>query len=640
MERIDKEKLLLRVIEISKKFIAATREELSYLDVTDYMRELSGAKYVTFNLYNSEKSNFKTVALSADKGITKPVIEAIGFNVVGQEWSEGFFAVTTFKDETAVVFQDLESVIKSNISSDRIKIIQKTLKIGQVVIINIIKGNEIMGAFILLMKKDKDFNDNNISELYASQVALLMAKTEVARKHLIMKKEYERFFTVNLDLFCIVELSGKFVKTNESWERLLGYSSAYLKDKNFIDFVHPEDIEKTKDIMAELEVKGEVYDFVNRYRCKDGSYSHVEWIAQKHGDNVYGSGRDITIKYERQKQIEFLSFYDYLTGLYNRRYMEDALKRLNSPRNLPLTLIALDINGLNLVNNAFGHKAGDRLIKQISDIIVNTSRPGDVAGRVGGDEFIMLLPNTSAQEAQKIKESMLKQAKEMDSDSYVVSFAVGYAVKTKQSQDINQIENRADQMMYDHKTKYGKIMRTETVETVLSNIFSNDITEQVHAEQVSLYCEQIATAMGLSETDVKRARFSGILHDIGKIAIPKDILTKPGTLAKKERDEIKRHPITSYNILKSADQYASLAEIVLYHHERIDGKGYPEGLKGTQIPLLSRIIAVADAYEVMTSERSYKKMMTKEEAIAELKRCSGTSFDSEIVDIFIEKVIA
>ena len=249
------------------------------------------------------------------------------------------------------------------------------------------------------------------------------------------------------------------------------------------------------------------------------------------------------------------------------------------------------------------------------------------------------MPNTDYDQAKKIKQRLMRRASQAQEDSLIVSFAIGYTVKTIPSQDIIQIEKSADRNMYRHKSKYGKHMRKQTIEAVLSNIFYKNELEEIHAERVSLYSHQIAIAMGLSSAECEDARMAGLLHDIGKITIPDDILNKSEKLSKNEWEEIKRHTITSYNILKGADEYASLAEGVLYHHERPDGKGYPEGLQDNEIPLLSKIIAVADAYESMTSNRHYRRTKTREEASKELQKFSGRQFDPEVVDVFINKVI-
>ncbi len=206
-------------------------------------------------------------------------------------------------------------------------------------------------------------------------------------------------------------------------------------------------------------------------------------------------------------------------------------------------------------------------------------------------------------------------------------------------QDIKAVMTTADNLMYKDKLKYGKAMKSQTINMVLHHINTNFEQEQRHTEKVSEYCEAIAKAMKLNKKEVGIVKNAAALHDVGKIMVPPQILNKPGKLTREEFDIIKRHPEIGYQMLKSVDDYVMLAEYVLYHHERWDGTGYPEGLSGVRIPLYSRIIAVADAFEAMTASRPYQKIKAKEEAITELIRCSDAQFDPEIVSVFVKMVL-
>ncbi len=177
------------------------------------------------------------------------------------------------------------------------------------------------------------------------------------------------------------------------------------------------------------------------------------------------------------------------------------------------------------------------------------------------------------------------------------------------------------------------------IEMVLHHINLNYTQEQLHTQKVAQYCEAIAKVMGLNSEEIGDIKNAAALHDIGKIMVPPQILNKPGKLTQEEFSIIKRHPEIGYQMLKSVDEYMMLADYVLHHHERWDGTGYPEGLRGVDIPLYSRIIAVADAYEAMTALRPYQKTKTKEEAVAELIRCADMQFDAEIVSVFVDKIL-
>ena len=378
---------------------------------------------------------------------------------------------------------------------------------------------------------------------------------------------------------------------------------------------------------------------------KDGKEIPIEDSASPIKDkdgNIKGAVivfRDFTEKRKKQKGIEYLSFHDHLTGLYNRRYMEDSIKRLDTKRNIPFSIIVTDVNGLKLTNDAYGHETGDKLLIKVAEILKKSCRKDDIICRAGGDEIAVLLPRTNSYRAEEIKNKIQEETNNNVVESAIISLAVGCATKNEEDKNILEVYKEADNQMYKQKIKNGKMMRSKTIENVLLNINNKYDNEQIHSQRVSQYCEKIAIAMNLNKREIEDAKIAGTLHDIGKIVVSPNVLNKIGKLTKDEWEEIKRHVTTSYQILKNVDEYSYLAKAVLYHHEKLDGTGYPEGLKEEDIPLLSKIISVADAYEAMTATRPYQKIKSKEEAVEELKKYSGTQFDKNIVDIFINKVL-
>jgi len=349
--------------------------------------------------------------------------------------------------------------------------------------------------------------------------------------------------------------------------------------------------------------------------------------------------RDCSDSKQKQKEIEYLSFHDHLTGLYNRRYMEDSIERLDNERKLPLAIMAIDVNGLKLTNDVFGHETGDMLIKAVAKILTKACRSDDIIARVGGDEYAILLPNTDELQAESIKIRILDAIGEETIDSAILSLAIGYAVKRVMDKEIVEVQKEADNNMYKDKIKYGKMMRSQTIDNLLHNINNKFNSEKIHIERVSQFSVAIATVMKLSEKEIHDIKMSALLHDIGKIIVPPELLNKPGRLTDCELETIKLHSITGYQILKGVDEYNPFAEAVLHHHERWDGGGYPNGYREEQIPLNSRIIGLADAYEAMTAKRVYQTTKTNDEAVAEIRRCSGTQFDPNIATLFIEKVL-
>lgn len=347
--------------------------------------------------------------------------------------------------------------------------------------------------------------------------------------------------------------------------------------------------------------------------------------------------RDCTDKKQAQAEISYLSYHDQLTGLYNRYFFEKALKRLDAKRHWPLSLAMLDVNGLKLTNDAFGHQMGDKLLQIVAETIKNICREDDIISRIGGDEFVLLLPKTSYVETEAIIKRIYRGLEQTKLDDIIISVSVGWETKDS-DEDIMEVFARAEESMYRKKLIESQSMRSKTIQVILKTLNETNPRERIHSENVSKISRKIGEALNLNQELLREIEMAGLLHDIGKIAIDNNVLNKPGKLTDAEYEMIKRHPEIGYHILKSADAYTSISDYVLAHHERWDGTGYPRGLKGKEISLAARIITIADAYEAMTAERTYKKTISKEEAFSELRRRAGTQFDPDIVRIFCEDV--
>ncbi len=343
------------------------------------------------------------------------------------------------------------------------------------------------------------------------------------------------------------------------------------------------------------------------------------------------SFRDITEQKQALKEIEYLSFHDGLTGLYNRRYFDEELQRLDVPRNLPLTLMMLDINGLKLTNDAFGHQAGDELLARVAVVLQEVCRADDIIARTGGDEFVILLPHLDEEKALPLAKRILQSVASQKVRDLPVSVSCGWTTKSNAQESMTDVFKTAEDHMYRQKISDRNSYRHQSIDLIMKTLYAKTPREQRHSQRVSQLCRDIGSAMGV---EIHELATAGMLHDIGKIAINESILNKVSPLTASEWLEIKRHPEAGYSILSSATDYGPLAESVLAHHERWDGTGYPHGLIGEAIPLASRIIALADAYDAMTSDRPYRSGMRHEDAMAEIRRCSGSQFDPIISDVF------
>jgi diguanylate cyclase (GGDEF)-like protein/PAS domain S-box-containing protein len=376
---------------------------------------------------------------------------------------------------------------------------------------------------------------------------------------------------------------------------------------------------------------------------KDGSLIPVEIMLTYiflDGNKVFHAlCRDISERKQMEDKLAYLSFHDPLTGLYNRRFFEEELKRLDVKRNLPLTLVMADMNGLKLVNDSFGHMMGDKLLKKMAEVLVKGCRADDIIARLAGDEFVIVLPKIDVDQAELI----IRRIKAISAQERVaaveLSIAFGWETKYSEEEDIENVLLKAEANMYKNKLLESPSMRGKTINVIISTLHEKNKREEQHSHRVSLLCKSLGEALGLAEMKIKELETVGLLHDIGKVAIEENVLNKPGRLTAEEWEEIKRHPEIGYRILNTVKDMSEMAEYVLHHHEYWNGKGYPKGLKAEEIPFQSRIIAIADAYDAITSERSYRSALSKDFAIEELRRNAGVQFDPHLVKVFTENVV-
>lgn len=349
--------------------------------------------------------------------------------------------------------------------------------------------------------------------------------------------------------------------------------------------------------------------------------------------------RDTSKFREKIRQIEFLSYHDQLTKLYNRRYFEASIEKLDQESNLPISVVIADVNGLKLANDAFGHAIGDNLLVQVSEILSKVFGKDHIVARLGGDEFAVILANTDSVKTAELVSKVKTLSEQSNFEPLKVSLALGFETKVAACENIQSVLKKAEDHMYNNKLLESQIIKNSTIKTVVKSLFENNFDEEEHSKNVSCLSRIFGLALGLESSELEELEALGLLHDIGKIAIDPDILNKPGKLTECEYNEVKRHSEVGYNILRSANDTSQIANYVLTHHENFDGTGYPKGLKGKDIPLQSRIIKIVDAYDAIMQDKVYKLPISREAAILELRRCSGTQFDPDLLEVFIDQVI-
>ena len=429
----------------------------------------------------------------------------------------------------------------------------------------------------------------------------------------------------------------RFLDANESFEKITG-----LKREDIIGKTVREALPDTEEYWIEtygnVALSGETIHYEN-YAKELGKYFEVvAYCPQPLHFAVIVA--DITQRKKDEESILYLGYHDQLTGLYNRRFYEEELKRLDVSRNLPFTIAMGDVNGLKLINDSFGHAAGDEMLKMTADIIKKGCRADDIIARIGGDEFGIIFPDTDEKEAETIINRIKAMPIDEGNNTIGVTISFGHETKKIAAENIADIIKKTEDHMYRHKLYESSSMRSKTLDMIINTLYEKNHREMLHSKRVSTLCETIATQLNFTTDDINQLRLAGLMHDIGKIGIDEKILNKPDKLNIEEWEEMKRHSEIGYRILSSVNEFSEIAEYVLQHQEKWDGTGYPMGLKGEEISIPARIIGIADAYDAMTSLRSYGTALSKDEAISEMKKYSGIQFDPNIVDIFIEKLVS
>jgi diguanylate cyclase (GGDEF)-like protein/PAS domain S-box-containing protein len=338
------------------------------------------------------------------------------------------------------------------------------------------------------------------------------------------------------------------------------------------------------------------------------------------------------------RKIEEQLKYDCLTHLYNRTCFEQEIIRLGMDSK-PVGVIVCDIDGLKLINDTLGHIKGDELINQAAAIIKMSCREIDFAARIGGDEFVILLPDGSQafMEETCVKIHTAIDEYNIKNPCTNLSLSIGYSLRAG-CQNISEAFQEADNRMYYQKLHHGQSARSAILGTLMKALQARDFITEGHTERVGNLGVDLATIIGLSERQITDIWLLGNFHDIGKVGIPDYILFKEGPLTESERTVMQSHCEIGYRIARSANDISHIADFILKHHEWWNGKGYPLRIKKEAIPIESRIIAIADAYDAMTSNRVYRNAMSSKEAIDILKAFSGKQFDPKLTAIFIDMV--
>ena len=294
-----------------------------------------------------------------------------------------------------------------------------------------------------------------------------------------------------------------------------------------------------------------------------------------------------------------------------------------------------DVDNLKLVNDAFGHIEGDRLILEAGRILQSCCRQEDIIARCGGDEFVMLLPGTSLLEARSICDRIREACGRRVTNSIIPpSIALGVAVKDEVTQDFIQVRKKADDDMY-----LDKLMRSErsrsAIYTRIVNFLESDRRRNAHIQRLRKLSRLFASYLSMKQDETEKLLLLAQFHDVGLMPVPAEVLYREGPLEPGEWEDVRKHPERGYHLARNLSPITPVAEDILCHHEHFDGSGYPRGLSGDDIPIASRIMNLLCAYEVMTGWRSYRPSFTHEEALGEVASGAGGQFDPRLSGLFI-----
>jgi diguanylate cyclase (GGDEF)-like protein/PAS domain S-box-containing protein len=468
--------------------------------------------------------------------------------------------------------------------------------------------------------------------------------TEKKRAEDALRRQEEHLRAIlqaNPDPLVVYDHQGHPQYINPSFTRVFGWTFAELQGRK-VPFVPEDQADKTHARIRDIFRTGDPVQFDTTRWTKDGRLLNIRVSAAlinpagKEDSALVVNLTDITERKRMEKKLEDMSLYDALTGLYNRAFFEEEMRRLGTMRSSRAAIVVCDIDGLKLINDTLGHSKGDDLLRAAANTLRSCFRTGDIAARIGGDEFAVLVPDTDEETVRARCEQIHAEAARYHqlNPELGLSVSVGFAAAKDRFEEMRALFKRADDAMYKQKLQQSRNSRNETVQALITTMEARDRITDGHAGRLEHFALQMGRSLRLSGERLNDLRLLARFHDLGKVGVPDSILFKPGPLNEEEFEEMKRHCEIGHRIALSTTDLAPIADFILKHHEWWDGQGYPLGLSGEEIPLECRILAVVDAYDTMTNERPYKGTMSQQEAIRELWRHAGTQFEPELVELF------
>jgi diguanylate cyclase (GGDEF)-like protein/PAS domain S-box-containing protein len=483
---------------------------------------------------------------------------------------------------------------------------------------------------------------NRVAVSFVDITDLLKAGKQVSSS----EEKYRSLIESTDDSIYMIDRDGTYLFVNRQVLARLCVTEANIIGKQYGDF---HDAQDTSEFAGYVKKVFETATS-HRYEHKSGKGDDPRYMLRTLSPIVDGrTGRvkfvavvskEITDLKKTEEKLKYLSLHDPLTNLYNRAYFEEEMHRLDNNRFELVGLIMCDIDGLKLINDTLGHDKGDELLAVASRVIRKSFRESDVVARVGGDEFAILLPNSPKSKAEeicnRIKSSVIDYNRQ--NPHLPLGISTGFAIRTGPGQSMAELYREADNSMYKEKLFGSRHARNVIVRNLINTIETKGVTTRRSVKRLRRLVTVLGSAVGLPDKRLKDLTLLAQFHDIGNISIHDRILLKEGGLTTEELLEMRKHCDIGHRIAQSATNLTHIADYILKHHEWWNGNGYPLGLAGEEIPLESRIMAIADAYESMTGGRPHRKSVSRDEALNELLRCAGSQFDPDLVEKFVEVV--
>ena len=397
----------------------------------------------------------------------------------------------------------------------------------------------------------------------------------------------------------------------------------FVSSGNFIGF---RPVDTDQDFDWTTKIGGEDYTYSVKYRCMtDAKGRSLGKIFVFH---------DITSMRDTYFNLEKSLLYDPLTGLYNKQSYLQQVPQWDNKRYWPVSVAVCNINGLKRINDHYGIEYGDAVMKQLAYFVKMHAGEDAYVAKLEGGDVLAVLEETTHNEAVEICEDIKKDLEGFYGRDLLIHLEYGVAVKEDAVTTMEQILGEAKSSMQNKKMLRDNSMSSSLVDSLKQTLSESDYETEEHVERTREMASRLGKALNLSDTDIGKLELLAIMHDIGKVAIPHQVLLKKGKLSDEEFEIMKQHTIKGYRIANASPELSSIADCILSHHEKWDGTGYPNKLKGEDIPLLARIISAVDSHDVMVHDRPYHRAMPEEDAIKELRRCAGTQFDPNIIEVF------